>query len=424
MKNFSKNIVPILFTVIGICGIILSGTPLSTILSDLVNRFDRNILLVLSLIIPVTCGLGMNFGIVLGAMCGQLGLITVVIWKMTGISAIIVAALIGMITAIPCGIFAGKVLNHTKGQEMITSMILGYFSNGIYQFIFLFVIGGIIKVESDIILDGGVGIKNTITLDSMQYALDDLFGGRVNLSTGILFFAVFFAAVIILRAAIKKNWRKMDTLEIVLCTAAVIFSQIVKNVRSFFVANALIKIPIPSFLLVALICFLINRFMTTKLGQDMRSIGHDRDVAEASGINVNRTRIIAIVISTVLAAWGQVIFYQNLGTMDAYYGHEKVGTFCVAAILIGGASVKRANIGQAILGTVLFHLLYTVSPLASQHLFNNSMVGGYFRMTICYAVIAVALMLHVWESIVKEKEMQARMMNEKASESQSTASAK
>ena len=78
----------------------------------------------------------------------------------------------------------------------------------------------------------------------------------------------------------------------------------------------------------------------------MRAIGHDREVAMSSGINVDRTRIIAVIISTVLAAWGQIIFYQNLGTMDAYYGHEKVGTFCVAAILIGGASVTKATIRQ------------------------------------------------------------------------------
>lgn len=130
----------------------------------------------------------------------------------------------------------------------------------------------------------------------------------------------------------------------------------------------------------------------------MRAIGHDRDVALSSGIKVDQTRVIAVVISTVLAAWGQIMFYQNLGTMDAYYGHEKVGTFCVAAILIGGASVKKATIGQAILGTTLFHLLYNVSPLASQKLFNDSMVGGYFRMTLCYGIIAIALMLHFWES--------------------------
>ena len=128
-----SNMVPVLFGIICIIGIILSGTPISTILSDLVNRFDRNILLVLSLIIPVTCGMGMNFGIVLGAMCGQMGLIAVTIMGIGGVGGILAAALMASFAAIICGILAGKILNRTKGQEMITSMIVGYFSNGIYQ---------------------------------------------------------------------------------------------------------------------------------------------------------------------------------------------------------------------------------------------------------------------------------------------------
>lgn len=412
---FAANAVPILFAVICVIGVILSGTPLSTILSDLVNRFDRNIILVLSLIIPVTCGLGMNFGIVLGAMCGQLGLVAVTLMKLGGLTAVVVAAVIGAAAAVVCGFFAGKILNQTKDQEMITSMIVGYFSNGIYQFIFLFVVGGIIKVESDIILTGGVGIKNTIALDNMQFALDNLsvFGmnTRVDVFSGIIFFCAFFAVAALIGAALHKRWDKLLYCKLAICAGLAAFSFAASAMPQFARAKMLIRVPIPSFLLVLAICWLIQQFMKTKLGQDMRAIGHDRAVAASSGINVDRVRVISVIISTVLASLGQIIFYQNLGTMDAYYGHEKVGTFCVAAILIGGASVKKANIGHAVLGTLLFHLLYTVSPLASQRIFNNSMVGGYFRMTICYAVIAVALMLHVWETQVKAKALQ-----EKASE--------
>ena len=44
----------------------------------------------------------------------------------------------------------------------------------------------------------------------------------------------------------------------------------------------------------------------------MRAIGQDMAVAEAAGIPVERTRIIAIIISTVLACFGQIIFLQNI----------------------------------------------------------------------------------------------------------------
>jgi simple sugar transport system permease protein len=40
-------------------------------------RFSRNAVLVLSLLIPILAGLGLNFGIVLGAMAGQIAAILV-----------------------------------------------------------------------------------------------------------------------------------------------------------------------------------------------------------------------------------------------------------------------------------------------------------------------------------------------------------
>ena len=40
-----SNAVPILFTVLCIIGVYLSGTPISTILSDLVNRFDKRVVM-------------------------------------------------------------------------------------------------------------------------------------------------------------------------------------------------------------------------------------------------------------------------------------------------------------------------------------------------------------------------------------------
>src|SRR3712207_7512618 len=56
----------------------------------------------------------------------------------------------------------------------------------------------------------------------------------------------------------------------------------------------------------------------------MRAIGQYMEVARSSGIEVDKTRIIAIVISTVLAGIGQVIYLQNIGTMNTYNSHEQI----------------------------------------------------------------------------------------------------
>ena len=128
----------------------------------------------------------------------------------------------------------------------------------------------------------------------------------------------------------------------------------------------------------------------------MRAVGQNLHVAEIAGINVSKTRIIAIIISTVLAAWGQLIFLQNMGTLNTYAAHEQVGLFAVASLLIGGASVTKATFGQALLETFLFHLLFIISPVAAQNLMNNGQIGKFFRVFIAYGVIGMPLTLHAW----------------------------
>lgn len=168
-------------------------------------------------------------------------------------------------------------------------------------------------------------------------------------------------------------------------------------------------VPMVTFLLVGVLCVFNIIIMRTRLGQKFRAVGQSRTVANAAGINVNRTRVIAIMISTVLAGWGQIIFIQNLGTLQTYAAHEMVGLYAGAAILVGGASLNRATNTQAVVGTLLFHILFTVSQDAGKNLFGNANIGEFFRVFIAYGVIAVALVMHTWRSnaIRKKNSLQA-----------------
>jgi simple sugar transport system permease protein len=130
----------------------------------------------------------------------------------------------------------------------------------------------------------------------------------------------------------------------------------------------------------------------------MRAVGHDMHVAESAGVPVDRTRIIAIIISTVLATIGQIIFLQNMGNMATYNAHDQTSFFAVAAILVGGASVKKATIPNVFIGVILLHVLFVVSPNAGQKLFGSAMIGEYFRQFIGYGVIALALVLYAWRT--------------------------
>ena len=72
IKNYiSKNLVVIFFAVLCILAYLIAGQAPYVVASDLINRVMRNSIMVLALIIPIMTGMGLNFGIVVGAMSAQ-----------------------------------------------------------------------------------------------------------------------------------------------------------------------------------------------------------------------------------------------------------------------------------------------------------------------------------------------------------------
>ena len=67
---------------------------------------------------------------------------------------------------------------------------------------------------------------------------------------------------------------------------------------------------------------------------------------------------------------------------------------CIAALLVGGASVEKASIGNVFLGVLLFHTMFIVAPAAGTKITGDSMIGEYFRVFVSYAVITVALVMY------------------------------
>ena len=116
-------------------------------------------------------GMGLNFGMTLGAMAGEIGLIFVADWQIWGIPGIILAMIISIPISILLG-FCGKMLNRAKGREMITSYIISFFMNGLYQLVVLYMMGSIIPIiHSSIKLPRGYGVRNTVSLLHMRQYL-------------------------------------------------------------------------------------------------------------------------------------------------------------------------------------------------------------------------------------------------------------
>ncbi len=338
---FSEYAVVIIFVAITLAAIAPSGLSINYILQELITRLGRNSFLVLALLLPIYAGMGLNFGMTLGAMAGQIGLIFAVDWGVAGWQGLGFAVLAGLPISILLGWVCGTVMNKAKGREMVTGYILAFFINGIYQFFVLYMLGSVIPIRNTaILLSRGYGIRNTLNLETVRQSLDNIYMLKIGT----------FA------------------------------------------------IPLITLVIIAILCVFIVWFKKTKLGQDMRAVGQDMLVADAAGIPVEKTRIVAIIISTVLACIGQIIFLQNMGNLATYNAHDQTGFFAVAAILVGGASVTRASIANVFIGVVLLHAMFIVSPLAGQRLFGSASLGGYFPPFIGYGALALSLRPYPWKA--------------------------
>jgi simple sugar transport system permease protein len=221
---------------------------------------------------------------------------------------------------------------------MITTIIIGFLFNSVYQLIFLVGFGSVIPVlNEEIILTRGIGVRNTVDLGMYRNTLD-------------------------------KLWLiKIGDLEI----------------------------PLFMILVVLMFAAAIYYILHTRFGQQVKAIGSNTQTSEVLGINTLAVRIKVIILSTVLAALGQLAYLQNIGMFDVYTAHLTNDVISCAALLAGGATIKQAKIRHALLGVFLFHTLFIVSPQAGQNLFHNAALGEYFRSFVAYGTIALALIINI-----------------------------
>jgi len=103
-------------------------------------------------------------------------------------------------------------------------------------------------------------------------------------------------------------------------------------------------------------------FFHTKTGTAMTAVGSNPDYARAAGINIDKMRSISVIMSTVYGTLGILVYQQSFGFIQLYNAPFFMALPAVAAILIGGASVNKANIMNVVIGTILFQGLLTMTP--------------------------------------------------------------
>ena len=149
-------------------------------------------------------------------------------------------------------------------------------------------------------------------------------------------------------------------------------------------------IPTGSRLFFAGLAFRMWAFLHTKTGTAMTAVGSNPAFAKAAGINIDKMRMLSVVLSTWLGAVGILVYQQGFGFVQMYMAPFNMAMPAVAAILIGGASVNKASIANVIIGTFLYQGLVTMTPTVMNSMVQMDM-SEVIRIVVSNGMIVYAL---------------------------------
>ena len=298
--------------------------------TNTINRFSWNAIMVLAMVPMVHSGCGLNFGLPLGIISGLLGATLSIEFGFHGFWSFVMAIVIATPFAVLFGAVYGWLLNKIKGGEMMIATYVGFSSVSFMCMMWL-----LLPYKSPNMVWGlaGKGLRTTISLEGYYDK----------------------ALASILQINIGK-----------------------------------ISIPTGALLLCAILAFLMWAILHTKTGTAMTAVGSNPTFAKAAGIDIDKTRTLSVIISTWLAAIGILVYEQGFGFIQLYMAPFYMAMPAVSAILIGGASVNKASITNVIIGTFLFQGIVTMTPTVMNNMVHMDM-SEVIRMIASNGMILYAL---------------------------------
>ena len=304
---------------------------LPTLLSNTVVRMGMNAVMDLAMVPGIQCGISLNLGLPIGLVAGLIGGLLTIELGIPGWLGFLFAIVVGSVIAAVCGYLYALMLNRLKGEEMSVTTYVGFSIVSLMCIAWLVLPFQSLKLRWPL----GTGLRNTIGLDSTN------------------------------------------------------FKHILNNFLAFKIGG--FEVPTGLLLFVALCCGIVWLFSRSKTGIAMQAVGNNPRFAQASGIDVDKMRIVGTVFSTVLGAVSILVYSQSYGFMQLYTAPRQMAFVAASAILIGGASTTRCKISHVIIGTFLFQGVLTLGMPVANVLVPGSTISETLRILISNGIILYAL---------------------------------
>ncbi len=328
--DFARTII-ILFLVVIFITAFIQGQNMATLLSDSLIRFGMNLIFALAMLPAIQSGIGLNMGLAIGIVCGLFGGLVSIEWGMQSWAGLFCAIGVSLAVGTVVGYIYGKLLNTVKGSEMLIGNYLG--SSVVYLLCMFWYVAPF-KNAGIIWPMGGNGVRATITISGY-------------------------------------------------------YEKILNNVLAVKILG--VSIPTGLFLFVFGVCFLVHIFTKSKTGVALQAAGNNPLYANSVGINVDSARIIGAALSTILGALGIVIYAQTYGFYQMYEAPLTMAFTPMAAVLLGGATMKKVSVWHVIIGTFLFQTMLTAALPVASLLMPQGDLSEVFRIIASNGIILYAL---------------------------------
>lgn len=240
---------------------------------------------------------------------------------------------------------------------------------------------------------------NNLTIGSLA-CLSAVVFGLVSQSYGCIagFLAgVAAAAVIGAASGVMSTYLKMDGWLVTIAlmigvrgfACALLAGSTVRITDSFFLKVASAKFgPVPLLFLVFLVTVVLVDFILkyTHYGRSMYAVGGNAEVAASCGININKVRVIAVIVSSVLAGIGGIFVTARLGSANGDLGADAIMA-CLPMVIIGVAAFTggKGDAKGTLSGCLVMNLITTYMNLFEVYIDAQKVIQGAILLMVIIA---------------------------------------